>query len=29
MRKIFWFAGMAIGALGVVQAVTGFFMHSA
>jgi hypothetical protein len=26
-RKIFWFAGMAIGALGVVQAVTGFFMH--
>jgi len=24
-RKIFWFAGMAIGALGVVQAVTGFF----
>ena len=26
-RKEFWFSGMSIGALGVVLAVTGFFLH--
>ncbi len=26
-RKGFWFGGMSIGALGVVLAVTGFFLH--
>src|SRR5882672_2023591 len=26
-RKIFWFAGMAIGALGIVLAVSGLLMH--
>ena len=26
-RKLFWFGGMLIGALGVVLALTGFFLH--
>jgi len=26
-RKLFWFGGMLIGALGVALAVTGFFFH--
>src|SRR6266446_234126 len=26
-RKIFWFGGMLIGALGVALALTGFFLH--
>jgi hypothetical protein len=26
-RKLFWFGGMLIGALGVGLALTGFFLH--
>jgi len=26
-RRAFWFAGMVVGALGVVMALTGLFLH--